>query len=99
MEPLTTHVALDVEKVWIQWLLASAEAAPLSKGWLQGLSQGAIFGASEESSVEVDRLQLIVLLQRVDLALADDGIGEDLVPMTSRKDFVLTDVLLIRLGN
>ena len=93
MEPFTTEITIDVHKVGIEWLLADAEFVPGAKRWIQSLGQRAVRRSREIRRVNVDRFQLVILLDLVDLALTDNSISKDFVTMPGREHFILPDIL------
>ena len=99
MEPLQAEVALYVQQVWIERLPTNAQAIPCLVRRLKLLRQGAVSGSSEERRLEINRLLLVVLLDRVDLALAENSVGKDFVTMPRWKHLILSYILTFFLLN
>lgn len=93
MEPFAAKVAVDVHQVGVERLQTDAEFLPGAVRRVQSLRQRAVGRPREVRRVDVDGLELVVLLDLVDLAFADDGVGEDFVAVSGREDFVVANVL------
>ena len=72
MVPLMTAIAVDIDVIWVQWLLTSTVEFPLLVGWTECLGYRVIVGSSEVSRCGVHRLQFIILFDGVNLALGTD---------------------------
>jgi hypothetical protein len=94
MVPLSATVTFDVQKVRVQWLLAYAQSLPLLEMRFELPFEWTVVCSCEVRRL-VSQLYLIVLLNRIDLALRNNSISEHRVEMTAREHFVFANELKV----
>ena len=77
MEPSIAAIALDVQQIWIEWLLAGAELVPGCISRFKNPGYRAVCGSREKGLALVNLTKLIILLNCVDLALTNNCFYKD----------------------